>query len=99
MRQSLTGLEFSACVQDRHARAGTRACRRPIRSARRYYAAIPGDKTILFAAHRSGELNDRHATNIRQFGMGNRHLLARCKPYLLAEISQRASLTRFELEA
>jgi hypothetical protein len=31
--------------------------------------------------------------------MGNRHLLTRRKAYLLAEISQRASLTRFELEA
>src|SRR5262245_56244564 len=99
MRQSLTDLEFSACVQDRHARAGTRAGRRAIRAARCYYAGIPGDETILFAADRSGELNDRHATNFWQFGMGNRHLLARGKAYLLAEISQRTSLTRFELEA
>src|SRR5690348_913968 len=31
--------------------------------------------------------------------MGNRHLLTGSKAYLLAEISQRASLTRFEPEA
>src|SRR5262245_46499180 len=99
MRQSLTDLEFSACVQDRHARAGTRAGRRAIRAARCYYAGIPGYETILFAADRSGELNDRHATNFWQFGMGDRHLLARGQAYLPAEISKRTGLTGFDLKA
>src|SRR5262245_24976473 len=88
MRQSLTGLEFSACVQDRHARAGTRASRRAIRAARRYYAGIPGDETILFAAHRSGELNDRHAPNSWQFGMGN--LSAPCRLWFRLAAAGRA---------
>src|SRR5262249_28287343 len=86
-------------MQDRHARAGTRAGRRAVRAAGRYYAGIARNETILFAAHGSGERKDRHARNSRQFGMGDRHLLTRPKAYLFAEISQRTSLTRFELEA
>ena len=44
------------------------------------------DETALLPAQRTRELDNRDATDLRQFGMNNRRLLARSQTNLLAEI-------------